>query len=119
LFFDFDDYKKFHENANGKNIDVPIYAGIMPLVSFEQAKRFAKVCDISLPKSLSEGFASCNSIEEEREFGIKFIANLCDELIEYGADGLHFYTLNRYKAFSDIYKLIKNKDSLSKGEVRI
>lgn len=119
LFFDFDDYKKFHENANEKNINVPIYAGIMPLVSFEQAKRFAKVCDISLPENLSDGFASCNTIEEEREFGIKFIADLCDELIKYGADGLHFYTLNRYKAFSDIYKLIKNKDSLNKGEVRI
>jgi len=74
---------------------------------------------IFLYQRLSEGFANCNTIEEEREFGIKFIADLCDELIKYGADGLHFYTLNRYKAFSDIYKLIKNKDSLNKGEVRI
>jgi len=119
LFFDFIDYKKFHEFANKESLNVPIYAGIMPLVSYEQAKRFAKICDISLPESLNDGFAGCSSLEEEREFGIKYIADLCNDLIDYGADGLHFYTLNRHKAFNDIYELIKNKEFLDKGEIKI
>ena len=90
----------------------------MPLVNYEQARDF-KICDISLPESLNDGFAGCSSLEEEREFGIKYIADLCNDLIDYECNGLHFYTLNRHKAFNDIYELIKNKEFLDKGEIKI
>ena len=67
----------------------------MPLVSLVQAERFAEVCDIELPQKLREGFLDCKSKEEERDFGLSYISDLCDALIENNADGLHFYTLNR------------------------
>ena len=75
----------------------------MPLLSLDQAKRFAQICDVELPSNLEQGFEKCSSKEEEREYGIKYITKMCNELIDFGADGLHFYTLNRSKAFVDIH----------------
>ncbi len=102
LFFDAQEYINFYNLIKQSNIQVPIYAGIMPLISFQQAKRFAQICDINLPKELVNGFQSCTSIEQERNFGISYITNLCNELIDFKVDGLHFYTLNRSKAFKEI-----------------
>ena len=89
---------------------VPIYAGIMPLLSLDQAKRFAEICDVELPKKLEEGFQKCESKEKERSFGIQYITEMCNELMEYGVDGLHFYTLNRSKAFVDIYSNLETNN---------
>ncbi len=107
LFFDVDDYKSLYKDIRKFDSLTPIYAGIMPLVSLKQAERFAEVCDIELPKKLKDGFSKCKSKEEERDFGISYIAELCDDLIEFNADGLHFYTLNRATAFIDISKKMK------------
>ena len=109
LFFDSEEYKIFFNKMKESNNEVPIYAGIMPLLSLDQAKRFAQICDVELPSKLEEGFEKCNSKEEEREYGIKYITKMCNELIDFGADGLHFYTLNRSKAFVDIHNNLEFK----------
>lgn len=103
LFFEAEDYIRFHKIMNDEVNKVPIYAGIMPLLSLDQGKRFAEICDVELPKKLEEGFQKCGTKEKERSFGIWYITEMCNELIDYGVDGLHFYTLNRSKAFVDIY----------------
>ena len=116
LFFDAAEYIKFYQEVRKHEIAIPIYAGIMPLISFDQAKRFAQICDISLPKKLAEGFQSCKSKEEEREFGINYISELCDDLISFNADGLHFYTLNRFRAIKDIFTKINYEFKKTKKE---
>ncbi len=109
LFFDSKEYIRFHNLMKEGGNKVPIYAGIMPLLSLDQAKRFAEICDVQLPSKLEAGFKKCLTKEEERSFGIKYITKMCNELIQYGVDGLHFYTLNRSKAFVDIYSNLEIK----------
>ena len=110
LFFDSKEYIRFHKTMKEEDSKVPIYAGIMPLLSLDQAKRFAQICDVELPKKLEEGFQKCESKEKERSFGIEYITEMCNELMEYGVDGLHFYTLNRSKAFVDIYSNLETNN---------
>ncbi|MEC7926228.1 MAG: methylenetetrahydrofolate reductase, partial [Actinomycetota bacterium] len=69
LFFDSKEYIRFHKIMKEEDSKVPIYAGIMPLLSLDQAKRFAEICDVELPKKLEEGFQKCESKEKERSFG--------------------------------------------------
>ena len=109
LFFDSQEYLNFRKKIDVLDNNVPTYAGIMPLISYEQAIRFAKICDIKLPKKLEDGFKKCNSKDQERSFGIQYITEMCNELIEENVDGLHFYTLNRHKAFKEIYKNLDDK----------
>ena len=108
LFFDLEEYTRLYEEIRQFDKTTPIYAGIMPLVSLRQAERFAEVCDIDLPEKLRRGFLECSTKEEERDFGLSYIADLCDSLIEYSADGLHFYTLNRAAAFIEITRVMKS-----------
>ena len=107
LFFDLNEYKTLYKEIREFDETTPIYAGIMPLVSLVQAERFAEVCDIELPQKLREGFLNCKSKEEERDFGLSYISDLCDALIENNADGLHFYTLNRAGPFIEIETKMK------------
>ena len=109
LFFDAQEYLSFRKKIDVLDNNVPTYAGIMPLISYEQAIRFAKICDIKLPKKLEDGFKKCISKDQERSFGIQYITEMCNELIEENVDGLHFYTLNRHKAFKEIYKNLDEK----------
>jgi len=117
LFFDVDEYISLYEEIRKFDDNTPIYAGIMPLVSLRQAKRFAEICDITLPKELVEGFTACTNKEEERDFGLRYVANLCDSLIQYNVDGLHFYTLNRAAAFIEIAKKMKRLNLEGRTEV--
>ena len=110
LFFDVDEYLNLQKEIRQFDEKTPIYAGIMPLVSLMQAERFAEICDIELPKKLREGFLDCNSKEEERDFGLSYISDLCDTLIENNVDGLHFYTLNRAGPFVEIESKMKMMD---------
>ena len=111
LFFDVEEYINFYDEIREFDKKTPVYAGIMPLVSLRQAERFAEVCDIDLPIKLREGFIKCKTKEEEREFVLAYIAELCDLLLDYNTDGLHFYTLNRATAFIEIAKRMKSKMS--------
>tara|TARA_B100000586_G_C20082335_1_gene415977 strand:- start:253 stop:1200 length:948 start_codon:yes stop_codon:yes gene_type:complete len=117
LFFDADEYVSFYEEIRKFDNATPIYAGIMPLVSLRQAERFAEICDITLPKDLIEGFTACTNKEEERDFGLRYIASLCDSLIQQNADGLHFYTLNRSTAFIEIAKKMKRLNLEERKEI--
>lgn len=107
IFFDIEEYKNLYKEIRQFDATTPIYAGIMPLVSLIQAERFAEVCDTELPSKLREGFLDCKSKEEERDFGLSYISDLCDSLIENDADGLHFYTLNRSRPFIEIESRMK------------
>ncbi len=117
LFFDINEYKNLYKEIREFDNTTPIYAGIMPLVSLVQAERFAEICDIDLPEKLREGFLDCNNKEEERDFGLSYISDLCDALIEHNADGLHFYTLNRAGPFIEIESKMKMMKFSNNNEI--
>ncbi len=117
LFFDINEYKNLYKQIRVFDNTTPIYAGIMPLVSLVQAERFAEICDIDLPEKLREGFLDCKNKEEERDFGLSYISDLCDSLIENNADGLHFYTLNRAGPFIEIESKMKMMNFSKTNEI--
>jgi len=99
LFFDNADFYRFRERAEARGIHVPIVAGIMPILSVKQIKRFTQLCGASLPKSL---LAKIEAVEDDaeavRQVGTVHALKQCEDLIANGVAGLHFYTLNRSTA---------------------
>ena len=79
-------------------VDVPIVPGIMPIANFSQLRRFSEMCGAEIPRWLGKRLhALGDDADAIREFAADVVADLCDRLVEGGAPGLHFYTLNRAK----------------------
>lgn len=106
LFFDNDCFYRFRDNALKSGIELPLVAGIMPIVSAAQVIRFTQVCKAGLPSQL------LNKIEGKPDdyvinIGIDYAAKQCEELIKNGVNGVHFYTLNRSVATKRVLDRIK------------
>ena len=108
FFFNADSYFAFFDECIKKNIDIPIIPGIMPITNFSNINRFCGFCGAEMPRWLRYKLQSYGDDRKSiQQFGNDFITGLCENLLNQGAPGLHFYTLNRSKATLDIVESLK------------
>jgi len=94
-FYNADAYVHFVESCSRLGVTLPIVPGIMPITNFERLARFSAAAGVEIPRWLRkrvEGLA--HDPQSVREFGIDVVTRLCRRLLEHGAPGLHFYTMN-------------------------
>ena len=108
LFFDNAFYFDFVERARAAGIDVPIVPGIMPITNVAQVERFTKMCGASIPAALQERL---DAVREDpaasMATGIEHAITQCRDLLERGAPGVHFYTLNKSFATRSILAALR------------
>ncbi len=95
LFFDNSSFYEFLWKARAAGINVPIEAGIMPVVNKNQIERMVTTCGASLPKKfvkIMQRFE--HSPEALRDAGIAYAVNQIVDLAASGVDGIHLYTMN-------------------------
>lgn len=108
LFFDNADFLSFRERVVHAGIHLPILAGIMPILSVKQVKRFTQMCGASIPKDLLQRIESVEDDPEAvRQLGMYHATEQCRGLLKENVAGIHFYTLNRSTATRAIYQLIQ------------
>ena len=95
LFFDNEDFFRFLERARIAGIDVPIEAGIMPVLSRSSIQRMVSMCGASLPSKLTRILARYGDHPTAlREAGIAYAIDQISDLIAGGVEGIHLYTMN-------------------------
>ncbi|MCH6578969.1 MAG: methylenetetrahydrofolate reductase [NAD(P)H] [Nitrospinae bacterium] len=108
LFFDNRFYFDFIGRAQNLGIQVPIIPGIMPILNVKQIQRFTKMCGSTIPASLMERLEAVQDDPETvRQLGIDHATEQCEHLLQEGAPGIHFYTLNRSNATLKILESLK------------
>lgn len=96
LFFDNDSFYKFYENARNYGINVPVSAGIMPITTTSQIHTIIELSGASLPSDLSQMFTKYkDSPEDFKKAGLEYATKQVAELLDYGVQGIHLYTLNK------------------------
>jgi methylenetetrahydrofolate reductase (NADPH) len=95
FFFEAETFLRFRDACVKAGITAEIIPGILPIQSWEGAKRFAGRCGAHVPGRLDEGFTVATRDGREELFALAQCTTLCDRLITEGASALHFYTLNR------------------------
>ncbi len=95
FFFEADTFFRFRDACVKAGITAPIIPGILPIISWEGAKKFARRCGSDVPVKLDEAFTRAVRDGREELYSLAQCTQLCDKLIEGGVDDLHFYTLNR------------------------
>ena len=102
------DYFGLVERARAAGVDFPVIPGIMPILNYNS---MAKMVELSGREIPDEVMARLEPLKDDpaavRAEGIAIATELCDTLLEGGAPGLHFYTLNRSKATREIYAALQ------------
>ena len=95
-FYNADAYYHFVDECEAMGVTIPIVPGIMPIGRFSQLARFSDACGAEIPRWIRkklEGYG--DDTASIRAFGLDVVTDLCDDLLQNGAPGLHFYTLNQ------------------------
>jgi methylenetetrahydrofolate reductase (NADPH) len=95
FFFDPDTFFRFRDACVKAGITAPIIPGILPITSWEGARKFATRCGSAVPHKLDEAFTRAIADGREELYALAHCTQLCDRLLEGGVEDLHFYTLNR------------------------
>ncbi len=107
-FYNADAYYRFRDDAHALGCDVPIVPGIMPITNFSQLARFSDACGAEIPRWIRQKLASFGDDRPSiRAFGLDVVTALCERLLEGGAPGLHFYTLNQAGLTTEIWRRLK------------
>lgn len=115
LFFDNDYFYSFMERCQLAGIDVPVQAGIMPVINKNQVKRMASLCGASIPKKfevMMERYG--DDSEAMRDAGIAYAVDQITDLIAHGVDGIHLYIMNNPYVAQKIYEAVRSMISLEK-----
>ena len=95
-FYNADAYFSFLDACERLDIRIPIVPGVMPITNYSRLARFSDACGAEIPRWVRkrlEGYG--DDIESIREFGHQVVLGLCRRLIDQGAPGIHFYTMNQ------------------------
>lgn len=110
-FFNADAYFYFLEDCEKAGIDKPIYPGIMPILNFANLARFSRNCGAEIPRWLTrklEGYG--NDQDSIAKFGNEFVTEMCQILMEGGAPGIHFYTMNQVEPVKSMLQELQAED---------
>jgi methylenetetrahydrofolate reductase (NADPH) len=104
MFFRAEDYFGLVERVRARGVDLPILPGIMPILNLGNIRRQGELIGTDVPAAVIDRImAHEGDPVAMRSAGIALAAELCEELLDGGAPGLHFYTLNRSKATREIF----------------
>ncbi len=96
LFFDNKDYFEYVQRLRRRGIEARIIPGIVPITDYKAIVNFCRLCGAGIPQSVHETFGPLQDDSEATlQEGIRFAIHQCRELLENGAPGIHFYTLNK------------------------
>ena len=106
-FYNIDAYSRFVEKCEQAQLNIPIVPGIMPITNYANLVRFSDTCGAEIPRWIRKQLEAYeNDLESLRAFGTDVVAQLCNQLLEAGAPGLHFYSLNQSDATLNIWNKI-------------
>jgi methylenetetrahydrofolate reductase (NADPH) len=104
FFFKADDYFRMLDELAELGVDTPVLPGVIPVTNFAQVERFAKLAGAAFPSDLAGELEAVSHMPDEvRRIGVEVACRLTQELLDRGAPGIHFYTLNFSRATKEIW----------------
>jgi len=110
-FYNLDAYLRFVEECEKRSVEIPIVPGIMPITNIKNLARFSEMCGADIPRWLRLRLeAYGDDTQSLRAFGLEVTTELGRRLLEAGAPGLHFYSMNQVGPTQTIWDALKLSD---------
>ena len=107
-FFNADSYFYFVDRVRQQGVEIPIVPGIMPITNYSKLARFSDACGAEIPRWVRKQLeAYADDTASIQAFGEQVITEMCERLLQGGAPGLHFYTLNQAEPSLAIWNNLK------------
>lgn len=107
LFFDNEKFFSFRDSCTKIGINMPIIPGILPVTSSKLLEKMSSLCKVTIPFEFSEKLVKHSADRDyTAKLGIEFAIRQCEDLLKSGVLGIHFYTLNKSEAVSEILRNI-------------
>ncbi|MBS0300063.1 MAG: methylenetetrahydrofolate reductase [NAD(P)H] [Proteobacteria bacterium] len=111
-FYNADAYFHFVELCEAAGLNIPVVPGIMPINKFSQLVRFSDTCGAEIPRWIRKKLESFGDDSQSiQAFGLDIVTDLCERLLQAGAPGLHFYTLNSANLTSIIWQRLNHQSN--------
>lgn len=111
-FYSPDAFFYFMDQCQNAGITQPIYPGIMPILNYRNLARFSDNCGADIPRWLRKRLESFGDDQDSlKAFGVDLVTELCEVLLDNGAPGLHFYTMNQTEPTRTIIRNLGLGDS--------
>ncbi|MFA1547512.1 methylenetetrahydrofolate reductase [NAD(P)H] [Actinomadura chokoriensis] len=118
MFFRAEDYFRLRDRVAAAGCDVPILPGIMPVTQMSTIERSEQLSGAPFPPEVRARFdAVADDPEAVRRLGVEHAAELCRELLEQDAPGIHFITFNKSTATREVYSLLGAGEYGARGSV--
>jgi methylenetetrahydrofolate reductase (NADPH) len=107
-FFNADCYFYFVERVQKMGVDIPVVPGIMPITNYSKLARFSDACGAEIPRWVRKQLeAYGDDTDSIQAFGEQVITEMCERLLQGGAPGLHFYSMNQAEPSLAIWNNLK------------
>ncbi len=107
-FFNADSYFYFVDRVRSMGVDIPIIPGIMPITNYTRLARFSDSCGAEIPRWIRKQLEAYGDDSDSiKAFGTDVITQMCQQLLDGGAPGLHFYTLNQAEPSRAVWERLK------------
>ena len=104
-FYNADAYLFFVDACEKAGLDIPIVPGIMPITNYTQLARFSDGCGAEIPRWIRKRLqAYGDDLDSLRAFGEDVVTSMCQRLLDEGAPGLHFYSMNQVAPTMRLWK---------------
>ncbi len=110
FFFEAKSYQRLIEALAERGSSLPIIPGILPVTNVKQLVRMSELSGTPIPANILEKFSAIQDDQDAvQKLGIEIATELCEQLLELGVPGLHFYTMNTSSATLEIYRKLVTK----------
>jgi methylenetetrahydrofolate reductase (NADPH) len=110
FFFEAKSYQRLVEALAAKGSSLPIIPGILPVTNVKQLVRMSELSGTEIPADILKRFSAIEANQEAvQKLGIEIATDLCEQLLELGVPGLHFYTMNTSSATLEICRKLVSK----------
>ncbi|KIN63912.1 Methylenetetrahydrofolate reductase [Sulfitobacter noctilucicola] len=106
FFFEADSFLRFRDACAAAGITKQVTPGILPILNWKSARKFATRCGTPVPAWLDEAFDAAIRDDRHDLLATALCTEMCDTLIEEGVEDLHFYTLNRAELTRDVCRAL-------------
>jgi methylenetetrahydrofolate reductase (NADPH) len=108
FFFEADKWEQLVERLAAKGSTLPVIPGVLPVTNVKQLNRMSELSGVPIPDHITQAFAAVeDSPEDVRKLGVEIATELSRKLLDSGAPGIHFYTMNTSTATREIFEGLK------------